>query len=162
SFQQSKSAYNQTQGVAAQSVQANPGDIINYTLTYQNTGSVNLTNVVITDDLSGILPYADVINAGDGSLSGNTITYPAISVPAGVSISKTFQVKVRDVSASSGILTMTNTYGNQVSVQIRPPTVKGASIPPKTGPAENFALIFAGALTGGLYVFKKVRQLKTR
>ncbi|MEK7212186.1 MAG: hypothetical protein AAB686_00730, partial [Patescibacteria group bacterium] len=65
SFQQSKSAYNQTQGVAAQSVQANPGDIINYTLTYQNTGGVNLTNIVITDDLSGILPYADVINAGD-------------------------------------------------------------------------------------------------
>lgn len=161
SFTLSKSAYNQTQGINAQSVMANPGDIINYTLTYHNTGSVSISNVVVSDDLSGVTPYADMINAGEGTMSGNTIQFPAITVPAGVSIDKTFQVRVRDVAAGTNS-TMTNTYGNQVNIQIRPPIVKGTFIPPKTGPAENFALLFAFLFTGGVFAYKKYPQLKLK
>lgn len=162
SFSLSKSAYNQTQGIAAQSVMANPGDIINYTLTYRNTGAVSISNVVIEDDLFDVLKLADVVNLGEGQMSGNTIRFPAVSVPAGVSVDKTFQVRVRDVASGTTDLTLTNIYGNQVDIQVRPPTVKGTFYAPKTGPKENVVFILALLTTAAFYVYRKYPQWRIR
>lgn len=162
SFALSKSAYNQTQGLAAQSVLANAGDVINYILTYRNTGAVTISNAVIEDDLSDILKLADVINTGEGQMSGNTIRFPAVSVPAGVSVDKTFQVRVRDVASGTADLTMTNIYGNQVDIQVRPPTVKGAYIAPKTGPKENVVFFLALLVTAAFYIYRKYPQWKAK
>jgi uncharacterized repeat protein (TIGR01451 family) len=155
SFTLSKSAYNQTQGVTAQAVMANPGDVINYTLSYRNTGSITMTNVVIEDDLTDVLKLADVINLGQGQMIGNTIRFPPVSVPPGVAVDKTFQVRVRDVINSTADLTMTNIYGNRVDIQIRPPIVKGVYYAPKTGPKEDMVFILAFLATAAFYIYHK-------
>lgn len=160
SFTLSKAAYNQTQGVNAQSVYANEGDVINYTLTYRNTGNTSITNVVIEDDLSDVLRHADIINTGDGAMYGNTIRFPTITVPSGVSIDETFQVRVRSIGGSD--LVMSNIYGNQIDIQLRPPTVKGTYIAPKSGPAENFALFGALLVTAALYIRRKYPSIAAR
>ncbi|MDP2932958.1 MAG: hypothetical protein Q8N81_02395 [bacterium] len=155
SFELSKSAYNQTQGVNALSVLANAGDIINYKLTYRNSGAATIYSAVIEDDISDVLNHATVINAGEGSLSGNFIRFPAITVPAGVSIDKTFQVRMKDVYSGQTDITMSNTYGNRLDIQIRTPTVLGTYIAPKTGPGENLVLLFAVASTVGVFLYRK-------
>jgi len=160
SFRLSKDAFNQTQGVNARSVLANSGDIINYTLTYTNTGDITIHNVVVEDDLSDVLRSADVINMGGGQLSGNTIRYPEISVPAGVSIDKTFQVRVRQIAVGETDLVMTNFYGNQVDVQLRPPTVKGTYIAPKSGVEDWIAPLLALIFTVALFARKKYQNSK--
>ncbi|PIR97182.1 MAG: hypothetical protein COT91_02715 [Candidatus Doudnabacteria bacterium CG10_big_fil_rev_8_21_14_0_10_41_10] len=161
SFRLSKSAFNQTKGVNAQSVLADSGDVINYTLTYENTGDITARNVVIEDDLYDVLLSADLINNGGGNLVGNTIRYPAVTVSAGVSVSKTFQVRVRAISDYETNLTMTNYYGNQIDVPLRPPTVKGIYIAPKSGPASNVVLLLSLLTTGVLYARKKYPKLKS-
>ncbi|MBI4054289.1 MAG: DUF11 domain-containing protein [Candidatus Doudnabacteria bacterium] len=158
SFQLSKSAFNQTQGVAAQNALANPGDVINYTLTYQNTGGTNLTGVVIEDDIIDVLRSADLLNYGDGSLSGNVVRFPAITVPAGIAISRTFQVRIRDYQAGQTDFTMTNVYGNQVDIQLRQPVVKGTFIAPKTGTRENVVVILSLLVTGSWYAASRLRR----
>ena len=141
---------------------ADAGDIINYTLTYENTGEVTARNVVIEDDISDVLQLADLINDGGGTLIGGTIRFPAITVSPGVSVSKTFQVRVRPVEFGASDLTMTNIYGNQVDVQVRPPLVKGTYIAPKTGPAENVVLILSLLTTAAFYLRRKYPKLKAK
>lgn len=158
SFRLSKSAFNQTKGVNAQSVLGDSGDIINYTLTYENTGDITARNVIIEDDLYDVLLSADLINDGGGELIGNTIRYPSVTISAGVSVSKTFQVRVREISSYETDLTMTNFYGNQVDVPLRPPTVKGYYIAPKSGPASNAVLLLSLLTTGALYIRKKYKN----
>ena len=155
SFIKSKSAYNQTQGVNAVSVQANEGDIITYTLTVDNTGDSDLRDFTIEDDLSDVLDHADIINLGGGHMSGDTIRFDDIDVPDGVEISKTFQVRVRAVPAS-GDLVITNFYGNQIDIHLRPPS-KG--IPPKKAPPSGIedwiAPLMAAITTGSILLYRK-------
>ena len=72
---------------------ANPGSTVSYTLVVRNTGGVELTNVVVTDDLPIQLtsPRNLVITpegAGTGSFEGNllTVTIPRLGVGEAVTI----------------------------------------------------------------------------
>lgn len=155
SFQLSKSAFNESQGVNAQSAMANAGDTINYTLTYKNTGSITANNVVIEDELADVLALADIINTGEGQMNGTKIVFPAITVPAGVSIGKTFQVRVKNIPAGLSDYVMTNIFGNQVNVNVRPPQTKGGYIAPKTGTGETAAVIFALVSTVAVWIYRR-------
>jgi fimbrial isopeptide formation D2 family protein/uncharacterized repeat protein (TIGR01451 family) len=153
-FIRSKSAYNQTQGINAQSVQANEGDIITYTLSVENTGNAELQDFVIEDDLSDILNHADVVNLGGGQMSGDVIRFDEVDIQDGIEISKTFQVRVRAIPAS-GDLVMTNFFGNQIDVHLRPP-FKG--VPPKAPPSgieDWIAPLMAAVTTGSILLFRK-------
>jgi len=153
-FIRSKSAYNQTQGINAQSVQANEGDIITYTLSVENTGNAELQDFVIEDDLSDVLNHADVVNLGGGQMSGDVIRYGEVNIQDGIEISKTFQVRVRAIPAS-GDLVMTNFFGNQIDVHLRPP-FKG--VPPKAPPSgieDWIAPLMAAVTTGSILLFRK-------
>ncbi len=153
----SKKAWNDTQNKdATYNSTANREDYITYTLTVTNTGSADSKNFVITDDLSGILPFADVTNKFDGTVSGNTITFPAVTVPAGKSVSKTFQVRVKFHLAAHQSFLLTNTYGNRIDITIPGKTILVA---PKTGSNAISMTVFAGLITGGYVAFRKRKGL---
>ena len=150
----SKSAFNNTKNQNATAITASNEDYITYTLTVLNSGNTPANNFVITDDLSQVLPYADIADYGGGSLSGNVITFPGITVPANGSITRSFEVRVKFGLASNLSYVMTNTYGNVVTIRINTPQVLGAFTAPKTG-ADTNAFAFAGLLTAGFAVYKK-------
>jgi uncharacterized repeat protein (TIGR01451 family) len=152
-----KRAWNDTKNQDAQSVYASREDYITYTLTVTNNGNQPATNFVVTDDLSQVMPYVDMIDNGGGSLSGNVITYPGITVPANGSVSRSFKVRVKYHLANNLSYVMTNTYGNTVTVRINQPQVQGEFTAPKTG-ADSLALAF-GAATTGLYAVARRKEL---
>lgn len=152
----SKRAFNDTKNVDATTVSASREDYITYTLITGNTGNSAATNYVVTDDLSGILPFADIVDNGGGSLNGNVITYPAITIPAGSTVTKSFKVRVKFHLAENVSFTMVNTYGNEVRVNITTPQPQPPIVTPKTG-AETTALAFGGISTAvyGLWLKRK-------
>jgi len=82
-----------------------------------------------------------------------------ITVPAGVSIDKTFQVRVKDFIPATSDLTMTNIYGNQVDIYVRLPTVKGIYYAPKTGPGENMAIATTLAAVTAFYFHRRGKRV---
>ncbi|MBI3231493.1 MAG: DUF11 domain-containing protein [Candidatus Doudnabacteria bacterium] len=156
----SKRANNDTKGADAANVVASKEDYITYTLTVTNIGNAPANSFIITDDLSQVLPYADLVDNGGGILSGNVISYPGITVPQGGSVSKSFKVRVKFHLATNLSYTMTNTYGNTVTVKINTPQVLGSFTAPKTGgPSLGLASIFGSLLAGGFGVFRNRRKV---
>ncbi len=158
-LQFSKTAFNDTRGSDAQAVTANRGDFITYTLTVHNSGNAAATNFVITDDLSGVLPFADMVDLGGGSLNGNVISFPSVTVPAGGSVSKTFRVRVKTSLQTNLTFVLRNTYGNTVTINVGSVQGEAIFIAPKTGAAGTSAAVFAGLLTSGFVAFRKRRSL---
>ncbi len=155
----SKKAWNDTKNIDAQSTPAAREDYITYTLTVTNSGNTPANSFVITDDLSQVLPYADIVDNGGGQISGNVITYPAVTIPSGSTVTKSFKVRVKYYLAQNLSYVMTNTYGNTVTVRVNTPQVLGAYVAPKTGADATTAGIFAAALTGLFAAFKKRETL---
>ncbi len=150
----SKRATNNTKGGDATQVVAAPDDYITYTLTASNSGNSPATNFVVTDDLSQVLPYASVSDFGGGTMTGNIISFPAQTIPAGGSISVSLQVRVNHFLANNLSYTMTNTYGNTLTIRINTPQVLGAFTAPATG-ANTGAIAFGAMLMGGFAIYKK-------
>lgn len=154
----SKKAFNDTKNVDATTTPASREDFITYTLTVTNTGNLPANNFVITDDLSGVLPFADMVDAGGGTVTNNVITYPAVTVPAGGSVSKSFKVRVKFSLADNLTFTMVNTYGNTVEVKINTPRPTPPIETPTTGAATN-AIAFGGVSVASFGTFLKRKEL---
>ena len=80
-----------------------PGSTITYSLTVDSTGTVPVHDVVVTDDLASVLPYATVVDgsvdAPDGtSAAVDTATQRLVwsvgTVDASTSLTLTYQVIV--------------------------------------------------------------------
>jgi uncharacterized repeat protein (TIGR01451 family) len=155
-----KRAHNDTKNVDATTTTASRGDFITYTLTVTNSGNADATNFVITDDLSGVLPFADMVDLGGGSLNGNSISYPALTIPANGSVSKTFRVRIKTSLSQSLTYQLQNTYGNTVVINVGSVLGSSTFIAPVTGAAGNSAMAFAGLLTLGFIAYKKRELLK--
>lgn len=154
----SKKAFNETKNQDATAVFASREDYIVYTLTVVNNGNTPANGFVITDDLSQVLPYADIVENGGGTVNGQVITFPSINIPSNGSVSKSFKVRVKYHLASNLSYTMNNTYGNTVVVRINQPQVLGEFIAPKTG-ADTAAFGFASMLTLAFAAYKKRKAL---
>jgi|GEM_PF-3563553 uncharacterized repeat protein (TIGR01451 family) len=154
----SKSAFNNTKNQDATIAPADRNDSITYTLTVSNSGNTPAGNFVITDDLSQVLPYADITDNGGGTLSGNVISFPGIDVPANGSVTRSFEVRVKNSLSSTLGYVMTNSYGNTITIKINTPQVLGAYTAPKTG-ADTNAFVFAGLLTSAFAVYRKKNVL---
>ncbi|MDZ4243645.1 MAG: hypothetical protein U1C57_00915, partial [Candidatus Doudnabacteria bacterium] len=158
SIAQSKSAFNITQNRDATTVAANPGDTIEYTLRFRNTGSGNLTNVVIEDDIRDVLELAQMTNTGGAVVDNNVIRFPVVSVSAGSEITRTFRVTVRAANTfpATADSFMVNFYGNEVRVQVRRPQVAPlVLVTPRTGAGEWFVVALAGLTTAGYWIYRR-------
>jgi uncharacterized repeat protein (TIGR01451 family) len=151
-----KRAFNDTKNADAQTVPANREDFITYTLTVTNNGSGPATNFVITDDLSGVVPFADLVPDGTVIHSGTTVSFPAVTIPAGSSVSRSFRVRVKFGLPATQSFVMTNTYGNSVSI-----TIPGQTqfVAPKTGSGTTSAITFSGIMTAGFMIWRKRKTL---
>jgi uncharacterized repeat protein (TIGR01451 family) len=166
----------------ANNTTALPGDRLEYHLTVKNTGKVTGT-YIMQDNLSDVLEYADIIDAGGGTLataSSTTpvekvgiISWPAVEIKPGQTIEKIVNVQVKSTipatAQSPGNLAsydcrMTNNFaGNSttVSVDCPPPKVVEAVVSelPHTGASEN--VIFAGIILAVVvYFYARARQVK--
>lgn len=148
----SKRAYNDTKHIDAVTVNAARGDYITYSLVTTNNGNGTATNYVIQDDLSQVLPLADIVSTNGGTISGNTISYPSVTIRAGETVTKTFQVRVKQTLSSTLTYQLRNTYGNTVVINV-PGTVVYTA--PQTGAAGTSAVAFAGLLTAGFVIARK-------
>ncbi len=143
----SKRAFNETKNIDATSAPADRENFILYTVTVRNDGNAPATNFVVSDDLSGVLNYASMVDLNGGTMNGNVISWPAEIVPTGSSISHTFRVRVK-YTLPQGSLNLVNTYGNTVIVKLVQPKVLGAVfVAPKTGSSATTAFVFAGLVT---------------
>ena len=158
---QSKRAFNDTKNLDATVVPASREDYITYTLSVVNTGNAPATSYVISDDLSNVLTYASVVDTKGGTVNGSVISWPALTVPAGSSVQETFRVRVNYFLPSASNLSMTNTFGNTVTIQIQNPTVVPIQfVAPKTGAEATFAFLFAGLITAAVAILEKKGYFK--
>ncbi|MCB9040207.1 MAG: DUF11 domain-containing protein [Lewinellaceae bacterium] len=69
------------------------GEVVTFTITVTNQGPDNATNVAVQDAVPN--GYTNITNInGFGTLSGNTITWSGLNIPAGGSASLTFNATV--------------------------------------------------------------------
>ena len=155
----SKSAYNDTKGRDATTVNASRDDLITWTLQVKNETSSTRFGFVIEDDLSGVLPLADIVDNGGGTLSGNTIRFPSMDIAPGQTITKTFRVRVKSSLAPALTFTMINTYGNTVRVNIVTPGASGPITAPKTGVDGLTAAGFGGLVTAAYIALRKRKTI---
>jgi hypothetical protein len=148
-----KSALNLTQNIDATTKPANGGDVIRYILGTKNVGA-SAGSYTVVEHLESVLEYANVTDAGGGTLSNGVMTWPATVIEPGATLSESFTVTVKNPVPSTAVgesdkfaydLRMDNVYGNAVSINIAPP-------PPKVIEAASENLPDTGSSTSTLIV----------
>lgn len=111
---------------------AEPGAVLNYTITLQNTGNVVADNVVITDALPAGATYVA------GSLTGATGTFPTLTllgpIAAGGTATVTYQLKLGASIPNPN--PMINTAGVAYTYTVDPANPNGASGTDNAGTAS--------------------------
>lgn len=155
-IEKGKSAFNNTQSINATSKKALAGDVITYTLVTGNIGNDVAYDVVIEDDISDILEYADVTDTKGGKVDNKVISWDPVDITAGGSVKKEFTVKVKDPiptdkqDGKSYDLEMENEYGDIVVIKIGiplKPAILGAQVTKLAAAGGNMIIIL------GLTVF---------
>lgn len=160
-------------GVDASTVSAKAGDRISYTINMENVGLAS-KSVTLTESLSDVLQYAQLIDMGGGTFNKDTkeLTWPAASIAPKAKQTRTFVVRVLETIPTTNTgasdetsfdCHMTNTFGNSVDITVACPPEKVVveqvvSELPTTGPGEN--MLFAGTLLAVVvYFYARSRQL---
>ncbi len=152
----SKRAYNDTKGVDATTTPADRGNYITFTLTTTNTGTEDAKNYVIRDDLSGVLPLATLVDSNGGTLNGNILTYPSVTIKPGQTVTKTIKVQVKTSLAPTISYQIHNTYGNTVVINV---PGKVIFVAPTTGSAATSAGVFAGLVTAAFVAVRRGKDI---
>lgn len=140
------------------STKAKAGDILEYALTVNNSGNIEQTDYVIQPDtVADILEYADISSHAGANYDQTTqkLSWPAMNIPAGGSVTKTFQVTMKSpvpttAPSQSDPLSfdykLTNFYGNEVTVNVDKPipaqVQQTATKLPKTGAGSSLFITF--------------------
>ena len=124
------------------------GSVVTYTLTGVNTGETGLNEVVITDDLSKVLPYAEFNDDVTARVGDREVAAPVLkgtelmwtgSLAEGETVTVTYSVTVKDSAAGQ-------TMKNVAVASAIPPG--GETITPPPGETEH-AVLTPLAITGG-------------
>jgi uncharacterized repeat protein (TIGR01451 family) len=169
-----KAATNTTTGTLdANNTMAKAGDTIVYTLYAENSGKAAVKDFVFQENLNDVLDYVDVVDLHGGNQDANNIiAWPAVTINAGATVTKTITVQVKNpvpqtpVSVSDGghfDLTMTNTYGNTVNITLPANITKTieevATTLPNTGPGTSIVIGFA-ITAFAAYFFARTQLLR--
>lgn len=174
-----KKASNQTKNISdANGTTAGGGDVIVYSLSVKNTGSVEFKDFVFEENVNDILEYADITDFGGGQINQDGfVTWPKIDIGAGQTITKKLTIKVKNpipqTPASSSDpgsfdLTMTNVfYDKSININLPCKVNKCAEIVtttlPNTGPGTSLAIGFSLFAIMGYFLARNrlmVRELE--
>ena len=75
-------------------VPVGPTSPLTYTITVKNEGNATATGVVITDPLPANTSFASASDGG--SVVNGKVTWPAVDIPAGSSVTRTFSLNIAD------------------------------------------------------------------
>lgn len=172
----SKTVINKTQdkvGKSALETKLHAGDVLEYTLVTTNIQNYDRTGITISDYIGDVLEYAILDEAflkGQGGVFDSKtkkITWSNLTIPANKELVRTFRVTIKSpiptTNSPSGVTTgfdckISNEYGNEITINIDCPLVKGIETLPKTGPgASVLMLTFITTLVG--YFFARSRLL---
>jgi len=167
------SAQNLTQNKPADTTTVRPNDKISITLKLSNNRTTTATDN-FSIRINDILEYANLIDAGGGTVDQNssTISWATVQLPSGTSQERTFVVQV--VSAIPAIATgksnpesydcrLTVSFGNALNLPVDCPVIKGVEGAlyqmPKIDIGGNLIFI-AIILTVVIFFWLRTRQLK--
>lgn len=182
-FDLKKTVSNVTQLIDnADNTTAKTSDSLEYKLTVKNTGNETGT-YVIKDNIGDVLEYANLVDAGGGTIVSEglgvpvetvgTITWPAVSIKPGQTITKIVSVRVKATipmtpqspsNPESYNCRMVNDFsGNNTTVMVECPKEKiveqVVTQLPHTGAGEN--MLFAGGILAiAVYFYARTRQVK--
>jgi uncharacterized repeat protein (TIGR01451 family) len=168
-----KTAANQTAKIAdANNTTAKPGEVIEYSLKTTNEGKVTVKAYSVSENISDVLDYADVVNLNGGTKNAdNIVTWPAEDIKAGATLTKTFTVRIKNPLPNTPVsssdpghfdMTMTNVYGNTINVKLPPSVIKTTEVVnntlPNTGPGTSLVIAFV-ITTLAAYLFARTRLM---
>ena len=179
---QTKTAQNSSQNnTDASTVTAKASDQIIYKINVTNRG-LRETEYTIQENLADVLEYASLENPGGGTLTDDTsstqtttktlLVWPKVTLKPGETQTRVFTVKLASSIATKATgtgnpnsydCTMTNAFGNTISIPVDCPVQKQVQTVvaelPHTGPGEN--IVFASVLFAVVaFFYARSRQLK--
>lgn len=153
------------------SVQA--GETLKYTLTTVNSQNYDRTGITIEDYIGDVLDYATLnltaLEAEGGSFDAeqNKVTWENITIPANSQVELNFEAILLNPIPATNRPSATsadydciidNTYGNNVSMSVQCPAVKGLETLPNTGPGTSLVAVM-GITLGIGYFFARARLM---
>ena len=165
----SKSVSNITENITnANNTTAQAGDVIKYDISAKNTGTNVVNGYIFTDNLSYVLDYSNLVNNDAGNLGTNNIlSWPAININPGQTVSKIFEVKIDNPIPQTPTstsdpnyynLVMSNTYGNTVKINLPAGPTKlianTTSTLPNTGPGSSLFIIAVIFIIAGYFYYR--------
>lgn len=175
-FGEIKTVKNITQkleGDKAVGAKVNAGDVLEYALVTSNTQDFERKNYVVVDYVGDILDYATVDTAflktqgGTFDEATKKISFTLASVAAKSDVSKLFRVTLKNPipatnkpSSVSGTYDckIANKYGNELTMNVSCPVIKGVENLPNTGPGTSLIIGFTITTIVG-YFFARARLM---
>jgi hypothetical protein len=175
-FGEMKTVKNITQkleGAAAVGKTVNAGDVLEYTLTTSNTQDFERKNHTVVDYVGDILDYAKIdesfLKEHGGTFDPTTkkVSFVVASLPASSDITSSFRVTLKNPipatntpSTVSGTFDckISNKYGNELTLGVNCPAVKGLETLPNTGPGTSVIMGFTLTMIVG-YFFARSRLI---
>lgn len=169
-----KSGTNVTRGADASQTLARASDMLEYTISVENTGKAT-TTIDMVDNLNDALEYADLVDNGGGTFDADaqTLTWAQVELKPGQRESRTFTMQMKSTIPSTPIgisnslsydCVITNTFGNTLNTNVDCPPVKQieqvVSVLPQTGAGDNM-LVAGVAVAVVTFFYARSRQLKT-
>ncbi len=148
------------EGDKALNSKVNAGDVIEYTLITTNTQDYSRKNYIVSDYVGDLMDYSEIdapflaSQGGAFDLANKKITFNIADIAARTDVAKTFKIKLKNPipatnspSNVSGTFDckISNKYGNELTMNIACPAVKGIETIPNTGPGTS--LIFGFMIT---------------
>lgn len=173
---QSKTVRNITQdktGELAQKTTVRGKDVLEYKLATTNAQNYERTNIEVSDYIGDILDYAELDEAflkeqgGTFDKATNKITWSNVTIPANGEVLHAFQVKIKDPIPSTNLPSamttnfdckISNEYGNEITINVSCPLVKGIETLPNTGPGSSLMALTGITFIVG-YFFSRSRLL---
>jgi hypothetical protein len=149
------------------------GDVLEYTLTTGNSQNYDRTDIRIEDYIGDILDYATLDKADLEAQGGiydeksQKVIWEKVRIPAKSEVQMTFKVNLLNpipaTNQPSTVSTdfdcrISNEYGNEISLGVQCPAVKGIETIPNTGPGTSLLMGVGITFVVG-YFFARSRLL---